>query len=131
MKIGNMNAKFSRNGFLKFCLLAGCFFGGVRSAFSAEVTMSDHYDNLELLKKGIPWASKWWNVDSRGKSFAVCLQREHFALSDHKKEAPWRKDADGSFALVWSYRTLGVGPIDVEIEEGKASFRSGLKPIQI
>lgn len=114
-----MNAKFSRGGFLKLCLLTGCFFGGVRAAFSGEANMSDHYDSLESLKKGIPSASKWWSVNFRGKSFAVCLQELPSYGQTRQNVHAWRKDADGSFALVWSYRTVGIGPVDVEIEEAK------------
>jgi len=114
-----MNAKFTRNKFMRLCLLTGCFFAGLRSALSAEANMSDHYDNWDLLKKGIPWASKWWNVNFRGKSFAVCLQELPSYGQTKQNVHAWRRDADGSFALVWSYRTFGVGPVEVEIEESK------------
>lgn len=114
-----MKTKLSRSGFLKMGLLAGCFFGGVRAAFSGEANMSDHYDSLESLKRGILSASKWWNVSFRGKSFVVCLQEFPSYGQSRQSVHAWRKDADGSFALVWSYRTVGTGPVDVEIEEGK------------
>jgi len=114
-----MNAKFSRGGFLKLCLLTGCFFSGARAALSGEPKLSDHYDSLELLKKQNLWASKWWNVTVRGKSFSVCLSDLPASGQSRQNVDAWRRDTDGSFSLVWSYRTVGIGPVDVEIEETK------------
>lgn len=114
-----MKAKISRNEFVKTCLLACCCIGGSRRALSAETPMRDNYDSLESLKKGIPWVSKWWSFDLRGKGFVVCLQENPSYGQSRQNVLAWRKETDSSFALVWLFRTAGIGPIEVEIEESK------------
>jgi hypothetical protein len=114
-----MKAKISRNEFVEMCLFVCCCLGGSQRALSAETPMSDNYDSLESLKKGIPWVSKWWSFDIRGKGFAVCLQENPSYSQSRQDVIAWRKEANGSFGLVWTFRTAGVGPIEVEVEEGK------------
>lgn len=87
---------------------------------------SDHYDNLASLKKGMPWASKWWNVDIHGTPFAVCLEVPLYYGQSTENVYAWRKNPDDSFTCVWCYRSYGIGPIEVEIDEdnGTVSVRA-------
>ena len=114
-----MKAKMNRSAFVKVGLLAGCCSGSPHRVLSAEASMQDRYDSLESLKKGILWVSKWWSFDFRRKAFVVCLQDNPSYGQSRQSVLAWRKEADDAFALVWTFRTAGIGPIEVEVEEGK------------
>jgi hypothetical protein len=115
-----MTATFSRVGFVSFCLLLGSSFGGgMDVASSMEGNVGHHYDNLDSLKEDVRWSSKWWNVTAGAKSFAVCWQELPSWGQGRQSVHAWRKNADGSFALVWSYRTVGIGTVEVELDEVK------------
>lgn len=63
--------------------------------------------------------SKWWEINFRGKLFIACLQEiPSYGQSKHNVYA-WRKFADGSLELVWTYRMAGIGLVEVGVEEGK------------
>jgi hypothetical protein len=114
--------KLSRSRFIKASLFAGCFLSVARSAISAQITIKDSYDDLESLKKGTPSVSKWWTFVFREKLFVVCLQELPSYGQSRNNVHVWGKDARGSFVLVWSFRTLGIGSIEIDIEESKGTI---------
>jgi hypothetical protein len=118
----SMKTKVNRNELVKMCYLIFCFFVPGYPALSAESVMRDRYDNLDSLKKGIPWVSKSWEAGFRGKGYVVCLQ-DHPSYGQSRQQVfAWRKETDGSLTLVWNFRTTGIGPIDVEVDESKGGI---------
>lgn len=85
------------------------------SALDGE-SVNPRYESLKALTEGVRWASKWWNIEVDGKSFAVCLQELPSYGQSRQGVFAWRKDSDGSFAIVWSFLPVAVGPVEVQVE---------------
>jgi len=108
---------------VKLCIIVGsCLVGACSAPASRESAIESEsvsmcYPSLESLKEGVPWASKWWSANVRGKVFVICLQEPPSYGQSRQDVCAWRQTVNGSFALVWSFRPVGVGPVDVELRE--------------
>lgn len=116
---------------VSICLLAAACVSGACSAPQAKGGQPDDwgvqsYDDLESLRAGTLWASEWWHVDVRGTSFAVCLQEFPSYGQSRQGIQAWRRNADGSWELVWSFRAVAVGPVEVHVDAsaGTVSVRA-------
>lgn len=124
----NDSAVKHKNGGLTRCgmvllalhgLLAACIAGCGRPAASGYDDGVARYANREAMREGVPFASEWWEVSAHGRTFIVCLQEFPSYGQSREDVHVWREEADGSLAIVWSFRTEGIGPVGVEIDEGK------------
>src|SRR5277367_5236008 len=103
-----LNRRKSIKGMLVLGLAAGMEHRGACADISTG-TMYESQNSLKALKEAIPFVSKWWNFALRNSVFAVCLQ--DFPSYGQSKQSvhAWKQVHDGSFVLVWSLRTEGVG----------------------
>jgi hypothetical protein len=128
--------KSTRRALIKSGLVLGATFGIALPVVAADSTtniMYEFYDNLTSLKKEIRWGVRWWDFRFRDRAFVVCL--EDFPSYGQSKQSvhAWQQNAKSEFFLVWSLRTVGIGPLDVIVDEAtgiitvKSKARTDLK----
>jgi len=79
----------------------------------------EEYDDLKSLKEGVPWETRWWEVKYKEVNVAVCLQILLSVGQSRESVHVWRQTEAGSFVLVWSFRTEGIGSLEVLIDDIK------------
>lgn len=117
----------TRREAIKAMTIGGCLIGinwgctPDNQSAKLKSTVDEEYASLQALKKDVKFASKWWHFNLQGRTFVVCLQEFPSAGETSANIHIWKQTKVGAFGLVWSFRTLGIGPFDVLIDQDKGS----------
>lgn len=117
--------KIKRRQLIKSALFLGCALGSSScSTLSANMIPSakESYSSLESLKSDMPFATKWWQLKLRDVTFLICLEDPPYVEQSRQSVHVWRQRNGATLFTVWSFRTMGIGPIEVIIDEKKSAI---------
>lgn len=113
-----MNVTSGRAKFIKSIALISCLAGGC-AAPNVYMGESDRsrYDDAKTLKLSLEWVAKAWVLHVEGVNYYVYHQVFPTLGQSREWVTAWRENKGGVLLMAWSYRSSGVGPIKVDVDE--------------
>jgi len=107
----------SREVFVKSAVFLWALTGCAAAKSHSWNDLPNRFDSAKALKTDLEWVVKSWNLRLDRVNYCVCHQV--FPSLGQSKEwvHAWREEPEGTFVLVWSYRSSGVGALEVEVDE--------------